>query len=127
MQFKIYQGSRWLTKWMDDGLWKIAKDLSPYSGIKDFGKLYNLLFAVQLDLLEVSIPPLRSDLTKVSNLSDFVKSGREELDESKFLEWYKTRMEVEKIRRPTLLGERRALRDKPSILFATRLWRRMVR
>jgi hypothetical protein len=118
-QGAIYAGSKWLTKWMDDGLYAVAKKLTPY-GVDSFGKLYNAIFAVQLQLLDRAVPPLRSDLNRVSPTKDFVSMAKE-LDESKFLKWYSTRMEVEKLRRPALLGERRLQKAKPSVLFATRL------
>lgn len=123
-QGSIYAGSKWLTKWFDDGLYRVAKSHTPH-GVDDFGKLYNVLFAIQLCLLERSVPPLRTDLNAAFATKDFVSFGRD-LDESKFLRWYKTRMETEKLRRPALLGERRAQKAKPSVLYATRLWRRMV-
>lgn len=98
-----------------------VKDLKRVHSFGTPGSLYNGLYAIQLNLLDNKLPPLRKDLNRAKDILFSMRTGSSDLDETKFLRWYDVRTEVGQLREPSLLGDIVRNSSKPSILFGARL------
>lgn len=108
--------------WLADGLYKVADGLV----YKQYGELrsqfYNILFRIQAQYWAISLPALRDDILEYRKvLERFDLRGGSRLYDDTFRDWVEYRLQAGQIRRPQVLGEKRVLRAKPSILFPTRL------
>jgi hypothetical protein len=116
----VYSGSREMTKWMEDGLYKVSQKTQA-----EFpGKLYNGLFAIQFAIWRDSLARLREDLSLVKTA--YRRCERQVPEDMYFLAWIEARHLRGQLRLPPYLGERRQARDKPGSLFVARLWRSLL-
>lgn len=108
---------------METGLYDIAVKRLAYA-VTFAPKLYNVLFYIQEAAFKRSLPPLKSDMNRLSDTISKVKLiSRDAFPDHVILKWVKDRMEVT-LQDPRYIGMKTPQRAKPSVLFPTRLWRK---
>jgi hypothetical protein len=108
-----------LRDWIAKGLPKESekfKDLCVFPP-----KLWNAFSAIQRRQWSDSIPPSRADAMKFKEV--LMNMRYPPVTQDLFLKWVDQMMISSSLRRPRFLGEKTRLKDKPSILFPTRLYR----
>lgn len=118
----VYSGSRWMTKWMEKGLYDLSKGLLP--GLAEFpGKFYDVLYFIQIDQWKDSVPASLRDMKAVGDVLFKIRTNTRLLPDHLVTKWVENFRLVGRLAVPRTLGQTVRLRERPSILAATRLWR----
>lgn len=116
----VYSAS-WMMKWLDN-LIDIPGQKLKLLKITFPTKAGNVLWAIQYSYWKRTVPLLFRDLNKYSDQLFKWKTGSD-VPDWKLKEWVAARLQGSNISKPKTIGEKARLKDKPSILFPTRLWK----